>query len=179
MSDPSVLGWVGHSDNLLYLESLEQPLRELARRHPQMRLIVVADRPPHLPGLPVEFRRWTLAEEIRCFDGMGIGLMPLDDSAWARGKCAFKAIQYMALGIPPVASPVGMNREVIRHGENGMLAGNEREWFDAIDGLLANPARARTLGLEGRRSVVAHYSLDVVSRRLVQILEGLTGRSDG
>lgn len=171
--DPKALGWVGHSDNLGYLESLHEPLRELSRRHPGLRLIVVADRPPHLPGVEVEFRRWTLETEIAGFDGMGIGLMPLDDTPWARGKCAFKAIQYMALGLPTVASPVGMNSEVIRHGDSGFLANEEREWVEALDRLLSDPDLAGRVGAAGRRRVEERYSLRVVSRRLVEILNEL------
>ena len=168
--NPGVLGWVGHSDNLGYLESLHEPLLELTRRHPTLRLIVVADRPPSLPGVDVEFRQWSLDTELSCFNGMGIGLMPLDDSPWARGKCAFKAIQYMALGLPTVASPVGMNAEVIRHGDSGFLASGEREWVDGLDRLLSNPDLAGRVGAAGRRRVEERYSLTVVSRRLVEIL---------
>ena len=152
---------------------MHEPLVELSHRHPALRLIVVADRPPNLPGVDVEFRRWTLDSELACFDGMGIGLMPLDDSPWARGKCAFKAIQYMALGLPTVASPVGMNAEVIRHGDSGFLASDEREWVDRLDRLLSDPALAARVGAAGRRRVEAHYSLAVVSRRLVEILGDL------
>jgi glycosyltransferase involved in cell wall biosynthesis len=141
-----VLGWVGHSDNLTYLESLGEPFRELARRHPGLRVIVVADRPPRLQGLDVEFRRWSLATEVSCFDGIGVGLMPLDDSPWARSKCAFKALQYLSLGIPAVVSPVGMNREVVRDGETGFLAASDREWISALDRLLSDPDLARAAG---------------------------------
>jgi glycosyltransferase involved in cell wall biosynthesis len=170
------LGWVGHSDNLEYLESLGEPLRELTRRHPGLRVVVVADRPPRLPGLDLEFRPWSLATEVSCFDGIGVGLMPLDDSAWARSKCAFKALQYLSLGIPAVVSPVGMNREVVREGESGLLASSDREWVAVLDRLLANPDRARRMGAAGRRLVEQRYSLDVVSRRLVELLARVSDR---
>ncbi|MBI4161481.1 MAG: hypothetical protein HY509_03445, partial [Acidobacteria bacterium] len=81
-----VLGWVGYSDNLGYLESLTPHLLEVRRRHPGLRLVVVADRPPRMPGIEVEFRQWSLASEISCFRGICIGLMPLDDTPWARAK---------------------------------------------------------------------------------------------
>jgi glycosyltransferase involved in cell wall biosynthesis len=168
------IGWVGHSDNLPYLEALSDPLRELARRHPDLRLVVVADRPPHMEGLPVEFRKWTLAEEVSCFSDVTIGLMPLDDTPWARAKCAFKLLQYMALGIPAVASPVGMNSEVVQDGVNGLLARGPEEWLAAIDRLLGDPDLCRRLAGEGRRTVEQHYSLEVVSSRLVTLLVGLT-----
>ena len=172
-----VLGWVGHSDNLGYLESLAGPFRELARRHPELRIVAVADRPPDLPGLPLEFRRWTLERELSCFDDIAVGLMPLDDGPWARAKCSFKAIQYMSLGIPTVASPVGMNSEVITHGENGLLAAEPREWVEALDVLLSDPPLRQRIGEAGRRAVERSYSLRVVSRRLVDLL-GAVGRGE-
>jgi glycosyltransferase involved in cell wall biosynthesis len=166
---PSV-GWVGHSGNLGYLEALADPLREVAGRHAGFRLIVVADRAPRLPGLEVEFREWSLETEVSCFDGIGVGLMPLEETPWARGKCAFKAIQYMALGIPAVVSPVGANRELVRHGENGFLASEPAAWIEALDALLSSPELAARVAAEGRRTVVARYSLEVTSRRLLELL---------
>jgi glycosyltransferase involved in cell wall biosynthesis len=169
------LGWVGHSDNLRYLEALGEPLRELARRHPGLSLIVVADRPPHLAGVDVEFRRWTLQDEVSCFRGISVGLMPLEDTPWTRGKCAFKAIQYMALGIPPVASPVGANRDVVHHGRTGFLPADDREWVEQIDRLLEDRELRLRIGDAARRAVVADYSLDVVAPRLIGILTALVG----
>lgn len=172
----SVLGWVGHSDNLPYLERLVPALSKLARRHPRMRLIVVADRAPRLEGVPLEFRRWTLESEVAAFDEMSIGLMPLDDSEWARGKCSFKALQYMALGLPSVVSPVGMNAEVVQHGVNGYHALDQGEWYEALDRLLGDAEQARTLGRAGRERVVRDYSLSETSARLVGLLrEALAG----
>jgi glycosyltransferase involved in cell wall biosynthesis len=165
------LGWVGHADNLAYLEALADPLRELARRHPGLRIVVVADRRPELPGLEVEFRRWTLEREVSCFSGIAVGLMPLRDSPWARGKCAFKAIQYMALGRPAVVSPVGMNREVVKHGENGFLADSDEEWLESLDRLLSDPDLAVRMGAAGRRDILRDYALEVVARKLVGLLD--------
>jgi len=168
-----VAGWVGHSGNLPYLEALADPLREIARRHEGFRLIVVADKEPRIPGIEVEFRRWSLEREVACFDGIGVGLMPLEDTPWARGKCAFKAIQYMAQGIPSVVSPVGANRDLVTHGENGFLAETAAEWVEALDALLAPGGLARRVGAEGRRTVLRSYSLNVVSRRLVELLRAV------
>jgi len=167
------LGWVGHADNLPYLEALAEPLRELGRRHPGLRLVVVADRPARIAGVQVEFRRWTLETELACFGTMRVGLMPLDDTPWARAKCAFKAIQYMALGIPAVVAPVGMNRELVRDGENGFLAANAGEWVETIDRLLGDASLERRIAAAGRATVESEYALDVVSRRVVDALDGL------
>jgi glycosyltransferase involved in cell wall biosynthesis len=173
------LGWVGYSDNLPYLEALAEPLRQVAARHPGVRLIVVADREPRIPGVEVEFRRWRLEDEVSCFRDIRVGLMPLEDSPWTRGKCAFKAIQYMALGIPAVASPVGMNPEVIRDAENGFLPADAAAWVEVLDALLSSPDLARRIGEAGRRTVEERYSLDKVSARLVEILAGVLANGSG
>lgn len=170
---PGTLGWVGHSDNLPYLERLADPLRNLASNHPGLRVVVVADRPPDLPGVPVEFRRWTLGTELSSFDEIAIGLMPLDDTPWARSKCAFKALQYMSLGIPAVCSPVGMNAEVVRDGECGFLAGDAASWSRVLDRLLMDPDLAMRVGAAGRDRVEATYSLAQVSSDVVKAMDAL------
>jgi glycosyltransferase involved in cell wall biosynthesis len=155
---------------------LAEPLRELASRHLDLSLVVVADRPPDLPGLRVEFRRWTLDSEVDCFRDFRVGLMPLRDTKWARSKCSLKAIQYMALGIPAVVSPVGMNNEVVRDGENGFLAESPADWVRILDRLLSDKGLAARIGEAGRETVVRHYSVDVLSKKLISTLEALTPR---
>ena len=171
-TDP-VVGWVGHADNLPFLEALADPLREVARRHPNFRLVVVSDRQPKIDGVRVEFRPWKIEDEVRCFDGIRVGLMPLDDTPWTRAKCAFKALQYMALGIPPVVSPVGMNSEIVVDGDNGFVAARPEEWVRSIDTLLSDNAMANRLAGAARKTVELEFSLTVMSRRLVAMLEGL------
>ena len=171
-TDP-VVGWVGHADNLPFLEALADPLREVARRHPNFRTVVVSDRPPKIDGVRVEFRPWKIEDEVRCFEGIRVGLMPLDDTPWTRAKCAFKALQYMALGIPPVVSPVGMNSEIVVDGDNGFVAANPEEWVRSIDTLLSDNAMANRLAGAARKTVESRFSLTVTSRRLVALLEGL------
>jgi glycosyltransferase involved in cell wall biosynthesis len=164
------LGWVGHSDNLPYLAALAGPLRELTRKHEGLKLVVVADRPIEIPGVAVEFRKWRIADEVACFAGFSAGLMPLDDTPWARAKCAFKAIQYMALGIPVVASPVGMNRDLIRDGVNGFLAADGPAWVSALDALLGDAALARRIGAEGRATVERDYALSREGPRVAALV---------
>ena len=165
------LGWVGHSSNLSFLEGIAGPLRELASRHSDLKLIVVADREPNLEGVPMEFRRWSLDRELECFRDIGIGLMPLDDTPWTRAKCAFKLLQYMALGVPAVVSPVGMNKEVVVSGENAFLATTDDDWVARLDELIGSPELRRRLGRAGRETVVERFSLPVVSRRLITCLD--------
>jgi glycosyltransferase involved in cell wall biosynthesis len=139
-------------------------------------LIVVADRPPSLPGIDVEFRRWTLESDLSCFGGIAVGLMPLADSPWTRGKCAFKAIQYMALGIPTVASPVGMNREVIEDGVSGFLPADDRGWVESLGLLFSRPERAAEIGAAGRRVIEEQYALPLISARLISSLRQVLAR---
>ncbi len=160
-----VVRWVRHGDNLAYTEALAGPLREVGRRHPGLRLVVVADRQPKIEGLRLEFRRWSLTEEVSCFDGMWVSLMPLEDSPWARAKRAFKAIQYMALGMPPVVSRVGMNCDVVSDDENGHSAATPAAWVDALDALLSDPQRRARLGAATRRTVVERFERTAIRSR--------------
>jgi glycosyltransferase involved in cell wall biosynthesis len=169
--DRPTVGWVGHSSNLSYLEAIAGPLREVAARHPGFRLIVVADRKPRIEGVPMEFRPWSLDGEIECFRGIGIGLMPLADTPWTRAKCAFKLLQYMALGIPSVASPVGMNRDVVEPGENAMLAATQEEWVSVLGELIRKPDLRKRIGRAGRETVTRRYSLPVISQKLISSLD--------
>jgi glycosyltransferase involved in cell wall biosynthesis len=134
---------------------------------------VVADREPDLPGLPVDFRRWRLEDEVDCFSSISVGLMPLGDDAWTRAKCSFKLLQYMALGIPSVASPVGMNADVVRHGENGLLATGNDSWVDGIDALLRDRESADRMARAARATVERDYSLDATAPALINILRSL------
>ena len=101
---------------------------------------------------------------------MDIGIMPLLDSPWERGKCGYKIIQYMACGLPVVASPVGVNVNIVHHGENGLLATDEAAWRDALERLIASPALRERMGAAGRARVEAEYSLGAQVPRLADIL---------
>lgn len=175
--DGLTAGWVGHSSNLGYLEALAGPLREVARRHPGFRLVVAADRAPRIEGVQVEFRRWSLEREVACFAGVDFGLMPLEDTPWTRAKCAFKLLQYMALGLPAVASPVGTNLEVVEPGRNALLAESDRQWVEGLERLISEPDLRMRLGEAGRRTVVGRYSLASVSTELVAQLQRLRAGS--
>jgi hypothetical protein len=123
--------------------------------------------------VPVEFRRWSLEGELDDYRGIAIGLMPLDDTPWARGKCAFKLLQYLALGLPSIASPVGMNRDVVEDGRTALLASSDRAWVQCLDRLLQDREQRRRLGRAGRQSVLRDFDLPIVSRQLVAALESV------
>ncbi len=121
-------------------------------------------------GLPMASVPWseqTVAQDIARLD---VGIMPLVDAPFERGKCGYKLIQYMACGLPVVASPVGVNRQIVEHGVNGFLAETPEQWATALRTLCADPALRARMGAAGRRKVEQHYSLQVTAPRLVQIL---------
>jgi glycosyltransferase involved in cell wall biosynthesis len=117
----------------------------------------------------LELLAWSEATEVVAIQSMDIGIMPLDDSPWARGKCGYKLIQYMACGVPVVASPVGVNADIVEHGVNGFLATTEQEWREALTTLLRDPALRQRMGAAGRRKVEAEFSLAVWGPRVAAL----------
>ena len=166
------LGWVGHSVNFKYLAAVGDAIRRLAAVRP-VRLLVVADQDFRADGIEVENRRWTEATEIGHILEMDIGLMPLADDEWTRGKCGFKAIQYMAAGIPPVASPVGVNARIIDAGTDGCLATSQQEWFDALTLLCGDAGLRQRLGDAARRKIQSRYSLQGTGPAVSSLFAGL------
>lgn len=173
---PTVVGWVGsHSSAMLYLDMLAEPLRRVAAAHNVVFDVVGGGRLPAWPGVTVRSREWRLEEEVGHLQRADIGVYPLRDDEWGRGKCAFKAIQFMAVGVPVVASRVGANLELIRDGENGFLAGSETEWVDKLTLLVRDPWLRQRMGEAARKTVEERYSLEVVGPRLVDALKGVIG----
>jgi glycosyltransferase involved in cell wall biosynthesis len=168
-----VMGWIGTHGNIKYLRTVEPALRRVMDAVPGARLRVVSDRPPDLSDLApgrVDFVRWSERSEVANIQAMDVGLMPLEDSPWARGKCSFKMLQYMSCGLPVVVSPVGMNAEVLRLGECGVAASTETQWVDGLIALLESPELRSRLAAEGRRVVEAAFSVRVVAPQLARCL---------
>jgi glycosyltransferase involved in cell wall biosynthesis len=151
------LGWTGSSTSLTHLEAFAPTLRELVERHP-IELHVHADREPRLGGVPFEWHPWTPEGEREVLSRFEVGIMPMPDDPWARGKSAMKALLYMAMGIPALCSAVGANRVVVDHGRNGLLAGTPAEWHEQLGALVASPDLRQRLGAAGRRTVEERYS---------------------
>jgi len=166
-----VVGWMGTKGNLRNLDSISGPLSEVFKAFPDACLKVVSDAEPDIPGIPVEFKPWSAvdeAEDLRSFD---IGLMPLDDNIWTRGKGGYKLLQYMTAGVPSVASPVGINRDIISDGENGFLAADNKGWANALTTLAADPVLRENIGRAGRDTVEKGYSLERYNEGLAGFLE--------
>src|SRR5262249_43307060 len=126
--------------------------------------------PPELAGIKAESFPWTEESEIARIAAFDIGIMPLSDTPWERGKSAYKLIQVMAAGKPVVASPVGANRQVVQHGVNGFLAETAEPWAEALRTLANNPALRNEMGARARETVVDRYATAVVAPRLASIL---------
>jgi glycosyltransferase involved in cell wall biosynthesis len=165
-----VVGWIGSPTTFQYLESLKDVLATVAARHPFTLKVSGAGRPVNFPGVDVQVAPWSMADEVSLFNTCDIGVYPLTDDDWSRGKCGFKAIQCMACGVPVVAAAVGVNREIITHGVNSMLASTPQEWIDHLSELLTNPALRRSMAVAGRQTIEARYSLRVTAPQLAAVL---------
>lgn len=166
----AVIGWIGSPSTWNYVVPLLPTLLPLlAERGARLRVVGAG---PAARGIAdLEALDWNEAREIADIQSMDIGIMPLTDDLWARGKCGYKLIQYMACGLPVVASPVGVNRDIVSHGENGFLARDPAEWVAELTDLLGRPDLGRAMGTSGRARVVERYS--VASQR-GPLLEAIT-----
>lgn len=166
---PFVVGWTGTSGNFPYLKAIESALDPFLRRHPSAQVMVIADRAPRelsLPAGQLVFHPWTPDTEHLLLQEFDVGIMPLDDSDLSRGKCSYKLLQYMAAGLPVIASPYGMNAEVLMCADIGYAATTASDWLEALETCKASPARIRAQGATGRRVLLEKYSLPVVSSLL-------------
>lgn len=166
---PPVIGWTGSYSTEQYLALVRPALSRLARRR-SFRVVVVGGGRFAADGVAVEHRPWRAASETSDLAGFDVGLMPLPDAEWERGKCGLKALQYMALGVPTIVSPVGVNAEIVSHGENGLVARTDGEWEEALDRLLADAALRARLGSAGRATVERSYSAAVHAPRVAAAL---------
>jgi len=166
---PFTVGWIGSPLTSSYLEPLRPALSELAARL-WLKIILIGAAPEALTGLPVERVAWSADTEAAELARCGVGIMPLPDLPWERGKCGYKLIQYMASALPVVASPVGINREIVIHQQNGFLAETTADWVSSLYRLACEPELRRRMGMSGRRRVEANYSLDAVAPKWIELL---------
>lgn len=167
--------WIGSSSTRKYLEAAIPALREAALRIPALRLKIIADFDLDAPGLPTVPVPWQAATEAAELASAHVGIAPIHDDDWSRGKCALKVLQYMAAGLPVVSSPVGVNGEAVLEGQTGYLVGDDDEWVGALENLASDPERGRRMGRAGCQRVAALYSSAVVGARLLSVLEAVAG----
>lgn len=172
--DKLVIGWIGTSGNFKYLYKIESALEKVIKARPGVILRIIADKKPEFKGKlneKCEYIKWSLETEITDIQNMTIGIMPLDNTEWEKGKCSFKMIQYMSCGIPVVVSPVGMNVQILSESKVGFGVNNLEEWVDALIGLLDSPEQCEQMGSNARKLVEAKYSIDAVVPKLSSYLK--------
>jgi glycosyltransferase involved in cell wall biosynthesis len=152
--------WIGSPENLIYLEMIHAALARLTIRHPALKMRVICSKFPDWPDVAVERIGWSSATEAESLAAAHIGVMPLTDDAWARGKCAFKLLQYMAAALPCVASPVGANREAVIDGVTGFHASSADEWEERLERLIVSKDLRAAQGANGLRHVRARYAME-------------------
>ncbi|MEO8743445.1 MAG: glycosyltransferase family 4 protein [Lysobacteraceae bacterium] len=168
------IGWIGSPATGDYLRTVDAALRELRSRH-AFRCVAIGARADQITDLLFEQEPWSEATEAAQLRQFDIGIMPLPDAPWERGKCGYKLIQYMACGLPVVASPVGANRRIVVDGDNGFLASNDRQWVDLLDRLISDPGLRERMGMRGRCMVEESYCMQVQAPRLASMLHDIVG----
>ncbi len=168
----AVVGWIGSPTTASYLVALMPVLQRVHRTCPFVLRVSGAGDPIDAPDLEIEQPAWSLHREVELFNTCDVGVYPLTDDEWARGKCGFKAIEFMACGVPVVASAVGVNREIIEDGVNGFLASNDAEWVEKLGRLLSDSDLRRRLGAAGRRTIEERYSLRIHAPALASAIRG-------
>jgi glycosyltransferase involved in cell wall biosynthesis len=165
-----VLGWIGSRGTLKYLHDIAPALEELGRRFPKLKLKIVADDFFSLEHLEVVRKPWSAMDELADLHSFDIGLMPLRDDEWTRGKCGFKLLQCMAVGLPVVCSPVGMNTTIVTDAREGFWATSPKEWTERLSRLIADAGLRQEMGRVARQKVVETYSLAVNAPKFLNYL---------
>ena len=167
------IAWIGSPENLTYLELIRPALAQLTRKHPTLKVRVICSRFPEWTEVNIEPVVWNSATEAQSLAGAHIGVMPLTDDEWSRGKCAFKLLQYMAASLPCVASPIGANTEAVIDGFNGFHARDRQEWTDTLDRLIASAELRARFGAAGHAHVEQRYALRTYQANYVALCQRL------
>jgi glycosyltransferase involved in cell wall biosynthesis len=170
------IGWFGSNTTSPYLQIALPALQRLEQNYPdQVEFRFYGDTTLSLGLSNASYFPFSLKTEIDDLRTIDIGIMPMPDNDWTRGKCSFKAIQYMALGAPTIASPVGMALDVVQHGKNGFLANTPDEWYSAFESLITDPALWKRISCGARRSVEENFTTQIWGSRLRRILDEVVG----
>lgn len=170
-TDKVTIGWIGSKSTVKYLDLLKPVFPELNSCARTIELKVVADAFPEDLGIPVVKKLWRAEEEALDLASFDIGIMPLPDNPWTRGKCGMKLLQYQAAGLPCVASPVGVNREIIQDGVTGFLAASPEEWVAKLKRLVEDGELRSRMGRQARRHVEEHFSLPKWGAKLARLIK--------
>ena len=168
---PVIVGWLGSSSTLKYLRNFMPTLERLYMKHPHFQLKIVCDHFLDSVKMPVIKQKWSAETEEADLKSFDIGVMPLSDDLWSRGKCGLKILQYFSVGVPTVCTPVGVNRDIVQDKVNGFWAQNEKQWEDRLLTLIKKDDLRRAMGIRGRKTVENLYTVEVNAPRLLGILK--------
>ena len=172
VSESIILGWIGSDGNLPCLYDLYPLFDDLAVKYPHVQLKIVCGIMPRRPEkMPLTYQKWSLESEADLISKFDIGLMPLSNSEWARGKCGGKILQYFASALPVIASPVGVNQSIIENGQNGFLANNDDEWHDSLKKLIDSPKLRKSFGISARKKIEDNFTTERWVQKLAEILK--------
>lgn len=152
------IGWTGTHSTLKYTKNLLPILDELYLKY-QFTLVIISDQVPNFKREYLKFVKWNKKTEIDDLLQFSVGIMPLNDDQWAKGKCGFKALQYMSLGIPAIVSPVGVNTKIVDHEKNGWICDSDEEWKITLENILINHELAKETGKRARQKIIENYSV--------------------
>ena len=172
-NDNITLGWVGAHGSIHYLKKMKPIFDTLGRSNGKLRLKIICDTFFDCENIVVEKKQWTEKDEVADIQSFDIGLMPLMDDPWSHGKCGLKILQCLAVGVPVVCSPAGINREIVEDGVHGFWANTEEEWIEKLKTLINDPDLRKRMGMEGRKRVVEYYSLRANAPRMLKIFQQL------
>ncbi len=168
------LVFIGQQTTLRLLDSAKEHLSAIAQRFPGMEFRQICDRAADFPGLSVVLRPWSIEKEAAELTECDIGIAWMPDDSWSLGKCGLKVLQYMAAGLPVVANPVGIHREMVIHGETGLIASTPHEWAEAVARLVADPQLRNKLGAAGRYLAEKRYSVSMWAPKFINVVRGDT-----
>jgi len=166
------IGWTGTFSSKEYLDLLRGVLITLKDRC-NFKLIVIGNFEYEFPEMDIEVIKWSSKDEVKDMQKIDIGIYPLSNDPWVYGKSGLKAIQYMAFGLPVVATNIGTTPKIIENMRNGLLVNNDKEWIEALEELVKNPKLRKSLGQAARKTVVNKYSTDVVKMEYFSIISEL------
>jgi glycosyltransferase involved in cell wall biosynthesis len=175
--DSPVIGWSGNRSGFPDLKIAESPLRVVLTKYPKARLRIMADERPSLdiPPHQFEFVPWSPEVEVQTIQSMDIGIMPLRDTLWSRGKCSYKMLLYMSCGVPVVVSSIGMNAEILEMASIGQTASSADEWISTLEAVIGDHSLASAMGKQGRLVALKSFSIDVLAGRLATELLRVAG----
>jgi len=167
-SDMVIMGWIGDHGSIHYMESYKDVWEAMGRKYKNVVLSIICDTFIETKDISLRKIPWNYEREIEDLMSLDIGLMPLFDDLWSKGKCGFKIIQYLGVGIPVVCTPVGINRDVVENGVHGLWANTKDEWIEKLSTLVENASLRKKMGKEGRRRIMDQYTVQVCAPKLIK-----------